>query len=205
MLAPREAEVSDISLPNDRIGYGKTLTFYLVTFWGRFDFLFERRKKWTLEEISPYVNDLTTDKLDVGALLTKYSRASTQNGVKVFSSRRTANWVCGCTVCVCMCVWVHARVHVLGWVGRGRRHGLCLRMEKSVMDGHHSRVVKTVWLQSHGSMKSWVRISTGVWWIKDVGIFMISQVSFKCRPPSALNFLCVNKHADDQICVLKIL
>ncbi|KAL8615987.1 hypothetical protein ACOMHN_014949 [Nucella lapillus] len=57
----------------------------------RFDYLFERRKKWTLEEITPYVSDLTTDKLDVGALLTKYSRASTQNGLKVFSSRRTAS------------------------------------------------------------------------------------------------------------------
>ena len=55
----------------------------------RFDYLFDTRKKWTLEEISPYVCDLTTDKLDVGALLTKYSRASMHNGVKVFSSRRT--------------------------------------------------------------------------------------------------------------------
>ena len=56
----------------------------------RFNYLFDRRKKWTLDEISPYVSDLTTDKLDVGALLTKYSRASMHNGVKVFSSRRTA-------------------------------------------------------------------------------------------------------------------
>ncbi|XP_076462802.1 sister chromatid cohesion protein DCC1-like [Babylonia areolata] len=57
----------------------------------RFEYLFERRKKWTLEEISPYVRELTTDKMDVGALLTKFSRPSTHNGVKVFSSRRTAS------------------------------------------------------------------------------------------------------------------
>ncbi|KAK7100068.1 sister chromatid cohesion protein DCC1-like [Littorina saxatilis] len=56
---------------------------------GRFDYLFDTRKKWTLDEISPYVSDLTTPKMDVGALLTKYSRASVQNGIKVFSSRRT--------------------------------------------------------------------------------------------------------------------
>ncbi|XP_025111078.1 sister chromatid cohesion protein DCC1-like isoform X1 [Pomacea canaliculata] len=57
----------------------------------RFDYLFDTKKKWTLQEISPYVSDLTTDKLDVGALLTKYARASVQNGVKVFSSRKAAS------------------------------------------------------------------------------------------------------------------
>ncbi|KAK7490469.1 hypothetical protein BaRGS_00018255 [Batillaria attramentaria] len=55
----------------------------------RFDYLFDARKKWTLAEITPYISGLTTEKLDVGALLTKYARASTQNGIKVFSSRKT--------------------------------------------------------------------------------------------------------------------
>lgn len=32
--------------------------------------------------------DVATDKVDVGALLTKYARASLQNGIKVFSSRK---------------------------------------------------------------------------------------------------------------------
>jgi len=55
----------------------------------RFEILFEERKKWSLEEITPYIIDLTTDKLDVGALLTKHARSSMHSGIKVFSSRKT--------------------------------------------------------------------------------------------------------------------
>ncbi|XP_005107055.1 sister chromatid cohesion protein DCC1 [Aplysia californica] len=55
----------------------------------RFEVLFEERKKWSLEEITPYVIDLTSEKTDVGALLTKFARASMLNGIKVFSSRKT--------------------------------------------------------------------------------------------------------------------
>ncbi|KAK3092052.1 hypothetical protein FSP39_024775 [Pinctada imbricata] len=54
----------------------------------RFNFLFKTQEKWTLEEIKPYISDLTTEKMDVGALLTKYARASLQNGIKVFNSRK---------------------------------------------------------------------------------------------------------------------
>ncbi|XP_046353468.2 sister chromatid cohesion protein DCC1-like isoform X1 [Haliotis rufescens] len=54
----------------------------------RFEYLFQTRKKWTREEITPYIKDVATDKVDVGALLTKYARASLQNGIKVFSSRK---------------------------------------------------------------------------------------------------------------------
>ena len=54
----------------------------------RFDFLFMTREKWTKEEIEPYLDDLTTPKLDVGAILLKYARSSTVNGVKCFSSRK---------------------------------------------------------------------------------------------------------------------
>lgn len=55
----------------------------------RFDFLFLTRDKWTKEDIEPYLDDLTTPKLDVGAILLKYARSSTVNGVKCFSSRKT--------------------------------------------------------------------------------------------------------------------
>ncbi|XP_059178011.1 sister chromatid cohesion protein DCC1-like [Physella acuta] len=56
----------------------------------RFELLFEEKKKWSLAEITPYVQDLTDDKTDVGALLTKFARASLHNGIKMFSSRKTS-------------------------------------------------------------------------------------------------------------------
>ena len=49
--------------------------------------LFEVRPKWTCDEITPYVTALTTPKLNVNALLTKYARASTLNGVKHFCAK----------------------------------------------------------------------------------------------------------------------
>ncbi|XP_061175784.1 sister chromatid cohesion protein DCC1-like [Saccostrea echinata] len=54
----------------------------------RFNMLFKTREKWILSEITPYIRDLTTIKVDVGGLLTKYARASMLNGIKVFSSRK---------------------------------------------------------------------------------------------------------------------
>ena len=57
----------------------------------RFDFLFRTREKWTREDIEPYLEDLTTPKFDVGAILMKYARSSTVNGIKYFSSRKTTN------------------------------------------------------------------------------------------------------------------
>ncbi|KAJ8013211.1 hypothetical protein DPEC_G00050920 [Dallia pectoralis] len=55
----------------------------------RFTHLFTMREKWTEEDITPYIKDLCGEKQTTGALLTKYARSSTQNGVKVFNSRRT--------------------------------------------------------------------------------------------------------------------
>ncbi|KAK6490875.1 sister chromatid cohesion protein DCC1-like isoform X1 [Huso huso] len=54
----------------------------------RFNCLFGMREKWTEEAVSPYIQDLCGEKQTIGALLTKYSRTSMQNGVKVYSSRR---------------------------------------------------------------------------------------------------------------------
>ncbi|XP_045552635.1 sister chromatid cohesion protein DCC1-like [Salmo salar] len=54
----------------------------------RFTHLFTMREKWTEEDITPYIQDLCGEKQTSGALLTKYARLSTQNGIKVFNSRR---------------------------------------------------------------------------------------------------------------------
>ncbi|XP_045717290.1 sister chromatid cohesion protein DCC1 [Phyllostomus hastatus] len=54
----------------------------------RFNSLFSLREKWTEEDIAPYIQDLCGEKQTIGALLTKYSRSSMQNGVKVYNSRR---------------------------------------------------------------------------------------------------------------------
>ncbi|KAJ2941258.1 hypothetical protein O0L34_g3456 [Tuta absoluta] len=53
----------------------------------RFKILFQTKSKWTVDEISPYVECYTTEKMNVNALLTKYARASTQDGVRVFSAK----------------------------------------------------------------------------------------------------------------------
>uniref|UniRef100_A0A1B6F2G2 Sister chromatid cohesion protein DCC1 n=1 Tax=Cuerna arida TaxID=1464854 RepID=A0A1B6F2G2_9HEMI len=53
----------------------------------RINVLFEIRDKWTLDQIHPYIEKLTTEKQNVNALLTKYARASNINGVRYYSSR----------------------------------------------------------------------------------------------------------------------
>ncbi|XP_013149485.1 PREDICTED: sister chromatid cohesion protein DCC1 [Papilio polytes] len=53
----------------------------------RFKKLFHTKAKWTVDEISPYIESYATEKLNVNALLTKHARASTQDGVRVFSAK----------------------------------------------------------------------------------------------------------------------
>ncbi|XP_037298438.1 sister chromatid cohesion protein DCC1 isoform X1 [Manduca sexta] len=53
----------------------------------RFKLLFQTKTKWTVDQISPYIECYATVKLNVNALLTKYARASTQDGVRVFSAK----------------------------------------------------------------------------------------------------------------------
>lgn len=53
----------------------------------RIDQLFQVQDKWTLDDIQPYIKGLATEKVNVNALLTKYARASNENGVRYFSSR----------------------------------------------------------------------------------------------------------------------
>jgi sister chromatid cohesion protein DCC1 len=49
--------------------------------------LFRVREKWTVDEIAPYVECLTTPILNVNGLLTKFARAANVNGQKVFCSK----------------------------------------------------------------------------------------------------------------------
>jgi len=53
----------------------------------RLGILFSARERWTLNEISPFIKPLTTKKLNVNALLTKYARPLNVDGVKYFCSK----------------------------------------------------------------------------------------------------------------------
>lgn len=55
----------------------------------RFYQLFKTRSKWTYDDIYPYIKDLCTATQDVNVLLTKYCRASTQKGIKLYSSKQS--------------------------------------------------------------------------------------------------------------------
>ncbi|XP_014242223.1 sister chromatid cohesion protein DCC1 [Cimex lectularius] len=53
----------------------------------RFERLFTEKPSWNYNEIEPYVRKLATEKQTVNSLLTKHTRVSNINGVKVYSSR----------------------------------------------------------------------------------------------------------------------
>ncbi len=53
----------------------------------RFRILFDKKEKWTLEEIDPYLKRITTKKLNAAALLTKFARVSKVDGVKYFGAK----------------------------------------------------------------------------------------------------------------------
>jgi len=53
----------------------------------RLNVLFNARERWTVEEISPFVSPLTTTKLNVNALLTKYARPINVGGTKYFCAK----------------------------------------------------------------------------------------------------------------------
>lgn len=54
----------------------------------RLQVLFNERERWTLEDISPYIKNLTTPKLNANALLTKYSKVVTGPcGKKMFCAK----------------------------------------------------------------------------------------------------------------------
>ena len=53
----------------------------------RLSVLFNTKEKWTLDEITPFVIKMTTAKMNVKALLTKYARCSRVNGEQIFCSK----------------------------------------------------------------------------------------------------------------------
>jgi len=53
----------------------------------RLQVLFSARERWTLDEISPFVLPLTTLKLNVNGLLTKYARPLNTGGTKYFCAK----------------------------------------------------------------------------------------------------------------------
>ncbi|XP_018049761.1 PREDICTED: sister chromatid cohesion protein DCC1 isoform X2 [Atta colombica] len=53
----------------------------------RLNELFEIKAKWTVEEITPYIIRFTKSIMNVNALLTKYARCSTKNGIKYYGSK----------------------------------------------------------------------------------------------------------------------
>eukprot|EP00088_Acartia_fossae_P028421 TRINITY_DN2922_c0_g1_i1.p1 TRINITY_DN2922_c0_g1~~TRINITY_DN2922_c0_g1_i1.p1 ORF type:complete len:403 (-),score=76.25 TRINITY_DN2922_c0_g1_i1:537-1745(-) len=53
----------------------------------RLEVLFSARERWSVEEVTPYIQPLTTPKLNVNALLTKYARPVTVQGVKYFCAK----------------------------------------------------------------------------------------------------------------------
>ena len=58
-----------------------------LTITDRLTVLFSARERWTVEEISPFVSTLTTNKLNVNALLTKHARVMNIGGTKYFCAK----------------------------------------------------------------------------------------------------------------------
>jgi sister chromatid cohesion protein DCC1 len=57
------------------------------TIQARLEVLFAAREKWSVADLTPYIQPLTTPKLNVNALLTKYARPVTVGGVKFFCAK----------------------------------------------------------------------------------------------------------------------
>ncbi|XP_031829296.1 sister chromatid cohesion protein DCC1 [Nomia melanderi] len=92
-MKPKEEYLSGIALITwNSSTLKKEVVSFLETdlsrnIYDRFNELFKAKDKWTVEEITPYVLNLTTNQMNVNALLTKYARCSTVNGVKYYSSK----------------------------------------------------------------------------------------------------------------------
>lgn len=53
----------------------------------RLALLFNTKTKWSLDEITPFMTNMTTHKLNVKALLAKYARACRENGKQMYTSK----------------------------------------------------------------------------------------------------------------------
>jgi len=55
----------------------------------RFAVLFETKPKWKLEEITPFLQNISSTSHSVGILLTKFARVANTNGIKYYSSKHS--------------------------------------------------------------------------------------------------------------------
>ena len=62
-----------------------TLYFFLIQ--ERLEVLFAAREKWSVPDLTPFIQPLTAPKLNVNALLTKYARPVNVQGVKYFCAK----------------------------------------------------------------------------------------------------------------------
>jgi len=53
----------------------------------RLNELFTAKDSWTLQEITPYLQNLCIGKMTVSVMLTKYARAFSKSGVKYYTSK----------------------------------------------------------------------------------------------------------------------
>ncbi|XP_076629058.1 sister chromatid cohesion protein DCC1 isoform X1 [Colletes latitarsis] len=92
-MVPKEEYLSGIALVTWN---GSTLRKEVVSFSEtdlsnnineRFNELFKAKDKWTVQEITPYIVNLSTTKINVNTLLTKYARCSIVNNIKYYSSK----------------------------------------------------------------------------------------------------------------------
>lgn len=88
---PFKADLSQLEgialvMDNDQIKYFPE-TKLPANIQERLSLLFATKEKWSLQEINPFVTNLTTAKLNVKALLTKYARGCKVNGQQMFCSK----------------------------------------------------------------------------------------------------------------------
>ena len=90
-MNPEESFLSGLAIIN-KLTSPSTITFFssedlpLETS-ARFNSLFQAKPKWTYDEIKPYIEPICFNGLPVSTLLTKFTRASTGSGTKLYSSR----------------------------------------------------------------------------------------------------------------------
>lgn len=74
----------DSVTPSVRGLFEENMTTNLIE---RLQILFKTKEKWTLQQITPYVDAFTTPKLPVTALLSKHCRSVTENGVRLYVAK----------------------------------------------------------------------------------------------------------------------
>jgi len=90
-MNPKESHLSGLAIIN-KVTSPSTITFFSsedlpLEASARFNCLFQAKPKWTYEDIKPYIEPICFNGVPVSTLLTKFTRASTGGGTKLYSSR----------------------------------------------------------------------------------------------------------------------